>query len=323
MMSSTLRTCLLALVILNLVFVHITHAVSLSWIVPLYLAAAAAPLLWRLQHSVGYQMAWNLALLAIFVLLLQHLVFEGGVRHLLEDGLRLAAFCQVHVLNNLGRQKKPDLIFFNSFLIAIVTSLFCQDLIYSVVFVVFAVILILALQLAASEVDGARLSNSTAFEIRSSLRHSAIGLGLTMLAFILWPRNFEREGLVEERLLSSHQISEIGFTEQIHLDNRLRAVATDTVVLQALFEDGWQLVGPQDRGRIHGRGAGSEQQAGVRTAGGTPRGHTRYRLPQARWQPQAGPALEPAQRITDLPHGDRPRGRPATPRWSSWARPPR
>ena len=32
MMSSTLRSCLLALVVLNLVFVHITQAVSLIWI---------------------------------------------------------------------------------------------------------------------------------------------------------------------------------------------------------------------------------------------------------------------------------------------------
>jgi len=237
-MSPTLRLCLLALVVLNLVFVHITQAVSLVWIVPLYFAAAAAPFLWRLQRYISYQIAWNLGLMAIFALLLQHIINEGGVRHLLEDGLRLAAFCQVHILNNLGRQKKPDLIFFNSFLIAIVTSLFCQDLIYSIVFVVFAMVLILSLQVAATEVNGVRLTASTKFEVRSSLWHSVIGLSLTMLVFIFWPRNFEREGLVEEQLLSAQQISEIGFTEQIRLDNKGRAIASDTVVLRAHLESG-------------------------------------------------------------------------------------
>lgn len=236
-MSSTLRSCLLALVVLNLVFVHITQAVSLVWIAPLYLAAAAAPLLWRLQFYASYQVLWNVGLLAIFALLLQHILYEGGVRYLLEDGLRLAAFCQVHILNNLGRQKKPDLIFFNSFLIAIVTSLFCQDLIYSIVFVVFAMVMILGLQVAATEVNGVRLS-STRFEVRSSLRRSTMALSLTLVVFVVWPRNFEREGLVEEQILSSPRISRIGFTEQIRLDNKGRAIATDTIVMRARLEKG-------------------------------------------------------------------------------------
>ena len=154
MMSSTLRSCLLALVVLNLVFVHITQAVSLIWILALYVVASAAPLLWPLQRYLTYRMAWNLGLMVVFALLLQHIITAGGVRHLLEDGLRLAAFCQVHILNNLGRQKKPDLIFFNSFLIVIVTSLFCQDLIYSIVFLAYAAVLILSMQVAATEVNG-------------------------------------------------------------------------------------------------------------------------------------------------------------------------
>ncbi|MHC4813747.1 MAG: transglutaminase family protein [Planctomycetota bacterium] len=238
MMSQPLRCCLLALVILNLVFVHITQAVSLVWILPLYVAAAAAPVLWPLQKYLTYRLAWNVGLMAIFALLLQHIATAGGVRHLLEDGLRLAAFCQVHILNNLARQKKPDLIFFNSFLIAIVTSLFCQDLIYSIVFVIYAAVLILSLQIAATEIGGTRLTASVKPEIRSSLWHSLIGLSVTMLVFIFLPRDFEREGLVEEQLLSSSGISEIGFTEQIRLDNKGLAVATNTVVLRARLKSG-------------------------------------------------------------------------------------
>ena len=238
MMSSTLRSCLLALVVLNLVFVHITQAVSLIWILPLYVTASAAPLLWPLQRYLTYRVAWNVGLMAVFALLLQHVITAGGVRHLLEDGLRLAAFCQVHILNNLGRQKKPDLIFFNSFLIVIVTSLFCQDLIYSIVFVVYAAILILSLQVAATEVNGARLTASLKPELMNSLWHSLIGLTLTMLVFILLPRDFEREGLVEESLLSSGNITEIGFTEQIRLDNKNRVVLTNTVVLRAHLKSG-------------------------------------------------------------------------------------
>ena len=36
-----------------------------------------------------------------------------GLEHLLEDGLLLAALCQVHLLNNVGSRQQPDLVFLN------------------------------------------------------------------------------------------------------------------------------------------------------------------------------------------------------------------
>ena len=59
-----------------------------------------------------------------------------------------------------------------------------------------------------------------------------------MLVFILLPRDFEREGLVEESLLSSGDITEIGFTEKISLDNKNRVIPTDTIVLRAHLKSG-------------------------------------------------------------------------------------
>ena len=78
---------------------------------PLYLLAGAAPLLWQFQKYFVYRLAWNLGLMAIFALLVQDLLgdimAQEGVRFLLEDGLILAAFCQVHILNNLAKQRCP------------------------------------------------------------------------------------------------------------------------------------------------------------------------------------------------------------------------
>ena len=62
------------------------------------------------------------------------LALTSGAAHLLEDGLLLATLAQVHLLNNVGRLQKPDILFFNSFLIAIVTSFLSVDVGYSIVF---------------------------------------------------------------------------------------------------------------------------------------------------------------------------------------------
>ena len=64
--------------------------------------------------------------------LLVHHATTTGLLHMLEDGLMLAILCQVHLLNNIGQRQRPDLTFFNSFLIVFVTSFFAPDLWWSI-----------------------------------------------------------------------------------------------------------------------------------------------------------------------------------------------
>ena len=120
-MSRPLRIVLVGLVLTNLGFAYITESANWSWLGPLLALTLLAPWLARWSPLVIYRAAWNAAVLATFGLGVHH-VTRNGSAHLLEDGLMLAALCQVHLLNNLGRLQKPDLLFFNSFLIAIVTS---------------------------------------------------------------------------------------------------------------------------------------------------------------------------------------------------------
>ncbi len=54
-----LRYCMLALVLINLVFVHITHAVESHWLWPLYGLALLSPVLVRAHRSVVYRLVWN------------------------------------------------------------------------------------------------------------------------------------------------------------------------------------------------------------------------------------------------------------------------
>ena len=60
-------------------------------------------MLYPLQKFAVYRGCWNLALLSIFGILVKDLM-DGGVRFMLEDGMILAAFCQVHVINTLVRR---------------------------------------------------------------------------------------------------------------------------------------------------------------------------------------------------------------------------
>ncbi|MHC5064602.1 MAG: hypothetical protein ACYTG5_11590, partial [Planctomycetota bacterium] len=146
-MSSSYRSSLVLLVLLNVVFIHITDAVGLVWLLPLYLLTAAAVFTGSWRENKFYRLAWNMAVLATFTILVID-ASTSGIVHLLEDGLILAVFCQVHLLNVLQKEQKPDLLFFNSFLIALVTSFFSQDLIYSLAFMVYAQVFLVSLQLS-------------------------------------------------------------------------------------------------------------------------------------------------------------------------------
>ena len=120
-MSSSYRSSLVFLVLLNVVFIHITGAVGMAWLLPLYVLTATAVFTRSWRENKLYRLIWNLGVLATFTILVID-ASTSGIVHLLEDGLILAVFCQVHLLNVLQKDQKPDLLFFNSFLVCFFVS---------------------------------------------------------------------------------------------------------------------------------------------------------------------------------------------------------
>jgi len=184
--TALLRLVLTALVLTNLAFVHATEDASLTWLLPMYAATLASPWLARLAGSALWRWLWNGAVVATFAVLVRHTAVAGP-RHLLEDGLCLAALCQVHVLCTLGERQKPDLLFFNSFLVAVVTAFLTQDVPYSLVFLAYAPLLVLGLSLYA-----AQRSRAPAVVARAALVHAGAALVITAVVFLAWPRDFRR-----------------------------------------------------------------------------------------------------------------------------------
>jgi hypothetical protein len=249
-MAEVLRPFVLLLVLLNLVFVHLTGVVDLSWLVPLYALTLASPLLCRLQHRLVYRLSWNLAVLVLSMALLRH-ALTTGLLHMLEDGLVLAALCQVHVLNNVGARQRPDLLFFNSFLIAFVTSFFCQDAAYSGVFLAYAAVLLPSLQLFAVLRNGGAPSRSLVVGVlRDSVPRTALVLTCTGLVFLFWPRNFDREGWLESRFDFAGRRLEVGFTEEVRLGRSGDVGQSDAEVMRVSIQQGDPEVVPR-----HWRGA--------------------------------------------------------------------
>lgn len=254
-MSPVLRGSLLLLVLVNLVFVHITWEVGLFWLGPLYALTLASPLLAGLQQRLSYRLLWNAGVLVIFALLV-HDATNTGVRFMLKDGLILAAFCQVHLVNNLGRGQRPDLLFFNSFLIPLVTCFFSQDLIYSAVFVAYALLLLLALQLSCisrREAPEERVDlgpHELGHAIRSAVTRATILLGATSIAFLVVPRDFNREGLVGAHLRFQRTMSEVGFAEEVRLGSSSRITQSNRIVLRIHLREGDPAQVP-----VHWRGA--------------------------------------------------------------------
>lgn len=226
-----LRFWLQCLVLLCVVFVHITRGVGLDWLGPLYALTAAAPVLRRFADHWLYRTMWNASVLAIFATLVAS-AGSSGVRYLLEDGLILAAFCQVHLLNNLGARQKPDLLFFNSFLIALVTGFFCQDVVYCVVFVAYAHVLVVGMTMAAAWPDA-----SAGVLRAAALRKGFLVLATTLVVFLFAPRDFDREGLLQHRLapVTSRQV---GFSEEVRLGRAGPTAATRRVVFQIRLRKG-------------------------------------------------------------------------------------
>ena len=225
-MPDCLHPLLLLLTLLDLGFVQATDVVSVTGLLPLWLLAAASPWLRSLQRFLSYRIAWNVGVLLVFTLLVRH-ASTTGLLHMLEDGLLLAVLCQVHLLNNVGERQRPDLVFFNSFLIAFVTSFFAPDLWWSLLFVAHAIALVPALQVNVLARRGCEVTRPLMLAIlRDSLpRTAAIGAA-TAFVFVLCPRDFRRPGWLGDALALGAQL-EAGLGEQIRLgaDQHVAALA--------------------------------------------------------------------------------------------------
>jgi transglutaminase-like putative cysteine protease len=238
-MSLLLRIFLLDLVLADLVFVQITGQASTALLIPLFLLTLGSPLLSRLQEKFIYRFVWNTSVLLVFLYLIRHIQQEG-TGYLLQDGLLLAAFCQVHILNNLGKSQKPDLLFFNAFLIPLVTSFFTQDFYFILVFALFVPLFLLSLQLYSLESSGLVLGTSNVARcVRGSLKRSAVVLGMTYLIFVFLPRDFERKGWAGERLEEMiGNSSEVDFGGEIDLQDSGLAKLSSKIVVTARLLSG-------------------------------------------------------------------------------------
>lgn len=246
-MADPLLPFLLLLTLLDLGFVHATGAVGGLGMLPLWLMTLAAPWLRRMQRHRPYRALWNGGVLVVFALLVHHAT-TTGLLHMLEDGLLLAVLCQVHLLNNVGERQRPDLVFFNSFLIAFVTSFFAPDLSWSALFVLHSFALVPSLEVHALTRHGRAIEPGL---VRALLRDSvprtlAIGTA-TALVFVLWPRDFARTGWIGDALDLGHDL-EAGLAERIHLDREQPVRLGNQIV--ARFEP---LGGSLDRVPTHWR----------------------------------------------------------------------
>lgn len=230
-MSEPLRWMLTGLVLLNLAFVQLTATVSAPSMALLWSFALATPWLARWHERTWYRGLWNAGVLSAFTFLVQD-ALTSGLLHMLEDGLSLSALCQVHLLNNLGRKQRPDLLFFNSFLIAFVTSFFCGDLAWSITFLGYAALLVPALQVhAASHTNAAPHADLLREALRSGFRRSCAALLATAVVFAAWPRDFQRQGFLGDTLALAGQ-PVVAFAEQVRLDRTTTPTLSDAPVLR-------------------------------------------------------------------------------------------
>ena len=143
---SALLLCMMGIVACNVRFVQLTGAADPLWLAPLYVVTLAAPFLLRFRESMIYRGVWNLAIVVFFLRLAVH-ASTSELAFVLDDGLMLAILCQVHVLNNLRKEQRPDLLFLNSYLIAVITGYITVDLSFALTFAVYAPLFIAGLHL--------------------------------------------------------------------------------------------------------------------------------------------------------------------------------
>lgn len=232
--SVPLRACMTGLVLLNLVFVQLTGATSLHWLLPLYGLTAVAPFVVRFRSHVVYRFVWNAGVLAVFAQLVSHATGEQ-LRYVLEDGLVLAVLCQVHLINNLRSEQRPDLLFLNAFLIAIITGYLSRDLAFFAAFLLFVPLFVVGLQLwCVAQRSGGPDPGATRPIVLDGLRRAAWLLGACVVVFLFWPRDFERRGLIvmtDFDFSSSGGDQEIGFSNELKLERAGATRVSDRVVM--------------------------------------------------------------------------------------------
>jgi len=210
-----------AIVLANLVLVHLTGAASLAWLAPLFVLTIAAPLLEGLRDVRAYRVASNLAVLAVFGVLVRH-VLRAELSNVLEDGLVLAVLCQVHLLNNLRVDQRPDLLFFNGFLIATLSGSLSDSVGFPLVLLVFVPGFVIGLQLLSVSRGGTGLAPEVTRRIvRDGARRATALLAASALVFLFWPRDFERKAFFHDKLDFNRAHStrdEVGFNERLRLE---------------------------------------------------------------------------------------------------------
>ena len=236
-MNDRLHPLLLLLTMLDLGFVHATGAVDAVLLLPMWLFALLSPRLRRLQRFPIYRHAWNAGVLVVFSLLVHHAT-TTGLLHMLEDGLVLAVLCQVHLLNNIGEKQRPDLTFFNSFLIAFVTSFFAPDFWWSMLFVGHTLVFVPALQVYVLTSRGRDLTADVLRSlVRDSVPRTLIISAATVLVFVMWPRDFERPGWLKDHLAIGQQL-QVGLAERIDLDRESKPYLSDKIALRIEMLEG-------------------------------------------------------------------------------------
>lgn len=236
-----LQGCMQALVLLNLAFVQLTGAAGLHWLAPLYALTLGAPLLARFRERLGYVLLWNGGVVAFFFVLLRH-ALGANLAYILEDGLVLAALCQVHLLNNLRSDQRPDLLFFNAFLIAIITGFMNRGLGFPIAFLAFAPCFVVGLQLLSATREGRVLSAAVTHRlVADGARRAGTLLVFSLLAFLFWPRDFQRKAFFRGSFeLSNGDASEllIGFNERLELGRGGSVEVSDRLALTVTLLEG-------------------------------------------------------------------------------------
>jgi hypothetical protein len=230
--AHAMRICMQVLVFLNLVFVQMTGAAGWHWLAPLFALTLATPLLERWRERRAYFLVWNTGVVIFFLVLANHAMrFE--LAYIRESGLVLAALCQVHLLNNLRSNQKPDLLFFNAFLIALITGFMTgylkRDVGFPVAFLVFAGAYVVGLQLVNATRGGHVLSQAaTRHLVVDGVRRAGVVLVVSTLVFLFWPRDFERKAFFHGKSYMAGDgpvLLDLGFNEELLL-RRVESVAS-------------------------------------------------------------------------------------------------
>lgn len=235
-----LFACMIGLVLANLVFVQLTEAASIEWLAPLYVLTLAAPFLARFKESRHYRTLWNLGVLAFFAVLVQH-AWARDLASVLTDGLVLAVLCQVHLLNNLHADQRPDLLFLNSYLIAVITGYISVDLGFAVAFLLYVPFYVVGLGAMATARNGHSASpDETRALVLDGAKRSCVLIAVAMLAFLFWPRDFEREALLVEYfdLPNEGAATEIDFTTSLDLERNAGAHVSDAIAFTVVPASG-------------------------------------------------------------------------------------